>query len=200
MPRYEVVGFGRETGRKRVRIYETKNKEDAIMMTSSEGTIVEVNKIRILPEPPATERQIEYAKYLGLKIPKNVTKNELSILISQAEDDDWPTKKQLQKARKLGINISKNITSDELDELISDKEFEIEEQRDDLKWNREIKQIQTIEKTSKKWKFARLIGVILVIAGIINIFKNNMGAAIVLIIFGLLIIIISRLGAWWFHG
>jgi hypothetical protein len=88
MPRYEVVGFGRETGRKRVRIYEAKNKEDAIMMAASEGTVVDVNKIRILPESPATERQIEYAKNLGIKIPQNATKSELTKLISQVVEKE----------------------------------------------------------------------------------------------------------------
>jgi len=95
MPRYEVVGFGRETGRKRVRIYEAKNKEDVIMMAASEGTIVDMSKIRILPESPATEPQLEYAKNLGIKIPENATKTELTKLISDAvekemtsEDDD----------------------------------------------------------------------------------------------------------------
>jgi hypothetical protein len=92
MPRYEVVGFGRETGRKRVRIYEAKNKEDVIMMAASEGTIVDMSKIRILPESPATEQQLEYAKNLGIKIPKNATKRELTKLISQAVEEEMTNK------------------------------------------------------------------------------------------------------------
>ena len=35
-----------------------------------------------------TEKQVRYAKDLGIKIPKNVTKNELSDLISNKIDDD----------------------------------------------------------------------------------------------------------------
>jgi hypothetical protein len=92
MPRYEVVGFGRETGRKRVRIYEAKNKEDVIMMAASEGTIVDMSKIRILPESPATERQLEYAKNLGIKIPKDATKSEMTKLISQAVEKEMTNK------------------------------------------------------------------------------------------------------------
>lgn len=46
----------------------------------------------ISPEIPEnekpTERQVRYAKDLGIKIPKNVTKNELSDLISNKIDDD----------------------------------------------------------------------------------------------------------------
>lgn len=200
MPRYEVVGFGRETGRKRVRIYETKDKEDAIITAASEGIIVDMDQIRILPEPPPTERQIEYAKAFGIEMPKNVTKVQLSELISEAEDEDWPTKNQLQKAHRLGIKIPKNITGDALDDLITEKEYEIEDQRESIKLNKEFKKIRTIEKTGKKWKFAKLIGVILLIAGIVNASKHNAEAAISLIVFGLLIIIISSLGTWWFHG
>ena len=92
MPRYEVVGFGRETGRKRIRIYEAKNIEDVVMMAASEGTIVDMSKIRILPESPATEQQLEYAKNLGIKIPKNATKRELTKLISQAVEEEMTNK------------------------------------------------------------------------------------------------------------
>ena len=121
MPRYEVVGLGRETGRKRVRIYEARNKEDAIMMAASEGIVVDTSKIRILPESPATERQIEDAKDLDIKIPKGITKNELSKLINQAEDEDWPTKKTKQQAQKLGIKLPTGITNMALLDLIDDK-------------------------------------------------------------------------------
>jgi len=61
-------------------------------MAASEGIIVDMSKIKILPELPPTERQIGYAKYLGIKISKNITKTELSALIEQAENEDWPTK------------------------------------------------------------------------------------------------------------
>jgi len=55
VPRYEVVGFGRKTGRKRVCIYEANNHEDVITMAANQGIIVDVNKIRLLPESTKTE-------------------------------------------------------------------------------------------------------------------------------------------------
>ena len=137
MPRYEIVGFGRETGRKRVRIYEAKDEEDAILMAAADGTIVDTQKIKILPDAPATESQIEYAKDLDIKIPKGVTKKELSKLISQAEDEDWPRKKTKQQARKLGIKIPAKITDMELLDLIDEKEMEIEDEKDRLREQKE---------------------------------------------------------------
>jgi hypothetical protein len=97
MPRYEIVGFGRETGRKRVRIYEAKNVEDVVAMAASEGTIVDMSKIRILPESPATERQLGYARNLGIKIPKNATKSEMTKLISQAVEKEIANKDEGRK-------------------------------------------------------------------------------------------------------
>jgi hypothetical protein len=108
MPRYEIVGFGRETGRKRVRIYEAKNKEDVIMMAASEGTIVDMSKIRILPESPATERQLEYAKNLGIKIPKKATKSEMTKLISQAVE-----KETINNYESVKDNAVEEITNDD---------------------------------------------------------------------------------------
>jgi len=87
MPYFEIVGYGRETGRKRVRTYHAKNQEDAILMASADGTIVQMDKIRQLPEPPpepATAAQISYAKDLGIKFSPDVSKIEMSLLISKA--------------------------------------------------------------------------------------------------------------------
>lgn len=87
MPRYEIVGVGRETGRKRTHVFTAKNQEDAIMMASSEGTIVDTGKTVQLPEPPpepATERQVSYAKSLGVNFHDDISKDDMSILIAEA--------------------------------------------------------------------------------------------------------------------
>ena len=81
MPRFEVVGIGRETGKKRVRIYAADNKEGAITAASADGTIVEVDKIRQLPQLPATDEQKQYAKSLEIKFPSDISKIEISRLI-----------------------------------------------------------------------------------------------------------------------
>ena len=123
MPRFEVVGIGRETGRKRVKIYEVANKETAIMAAAADGTIVDVNKITQLPDEPASERQIEYAKVYGIKVPQNATMRQVSEWLTKAEDQDWPTMEQLEKAKRLGLEIQVGITGEELDDLIDDYEY-----------------------------------------------------------------------------
>lgn len=176
MPRYEIVGYGRETGRKRVRIYEAKNEEDAIMMAASEGTIVDTQKIKILPDMPATENQIEYAKDLDIKIPKNATKKELTKLISLAVDEDWPTKKTKQQARKLGIKIPAGITDTELLDLIDDEETEIENEKDQLREQKEDErfdaQLRKTRKTKKSSKAESFLGLIIITVIIIVLIKS----------------------------
>ncbi len=188
MPRFEIVGFGRETGRKRVRIYEAKDEEQAILMAASDGTVVDKEKTRILPAPPATERQIEYAKDLGIKIPKNPTRDELSKLIDRAVEEDWPTKKQIQKARRLGINIPKGITGDDLEDLI----FDCEDERED-------KKVQTIEKTGKGYKGAMLIGLLMILIGIAAACGGESWGLFIAFL-GALLGILAKICAWWEHG
>ena len=90
MPYFEIVGYARGTGRKRVRSYHAKNQEDAILMASADGTIVQMDKIRQLPEAPpepATAAQISYAKDLGIKFSPDVSKAEMTGLISRAVEE-----------------------------------------------------------------------------------------------------------------
>jgi hypothetical protein len=81
MPRFEIVGIGRETGKKRVRVYAADNKDAAIAAASADGTIVDVGKIRQIPQLPATDEQKQYAKSLEIKFPPNISKIEISRLI-----------------------------------------------------------------------------------------------------------------------
>jgi|GEM_PF-3902458 len=93
MPRFEIVGIGRETGKKRVRVYAADNIEAAIAAASADGTIVEVDKIRQIPELPATDSQKQYAKSLEIDFPPNISKIEISRLIDaklKEQDDEIP--------------------------------------------------------------------------------------------------------------
>ena len=196
MPHFEITGVGRSTGRKRVRIYEAKDQEGAIMMAASDGTVVETDKIRILPEPPATEAQIAYAEDLDIKMPQNVTKAQLSVLISKAVEEEWPTRKQKQKAQKLGIKIPARITEYELDDLISNREDEIEDQREDLRQlrgNRRTR-VRTSKKRGKSSKGGMLLGVVGVIVGIYIIYKGQSGWGWGLLIGGVVIYLGSKSG------
>ena len=127
MPRFEVVGIGRETGRKRKKIYTTANKESAIIAAAADGTIVEVDKIRQLPEPLATENQIKYAKAYNIKNPETLTKEQMSILLTKAEDENWPkgttepaTEKQMRLAGELGLDIPNGLSEFVVSNLINE--------------------------------------------------------------------------------
>lgn len=46
MPFFEMEGYGRDTGRKRRRTYEAKTAEDAILVASTDGTIIDTATVR----------------------------------------------------------------------------------------------------------------------------------------------------------
>jgi len=88
MPSYEIKGKGKDTGRKRKRIFTAPNEEEAKQLAEADGTLVE--EIKEIPPDPPTERQLDYAKDLGISIPSNATKDDLSDLISLKVDRDKP--------------------------------------------------------------------------------------------------------------
>lgn len=88
MPSYEIKGKGNDTGGKRKRIYSAANELEARQLAENDDTLVE-EVTEIPPEPP-TKRQIDYAKDLGISIPANATKDDLSDLISLKVDRDKP--------------------------------------------------------------------------------------------------------------
>lgn len=108
MPDYEIKGKGKDTGRKRKRIYSAANEQEARELATSDGTLVE--EVNELPPEPPTERQLDYAKDLGITIPANATKDDLSDLISLKVDRDKPaTERQKNFARTYGVEITKYI-------------------------------------------------------------------------------------------
>ena len=130
MPRYEVVGIGKHTGRQRVKIYDVANEDAAIVAASADGTIVDMSNLRVLPEKPPTNSEIEYAKGYGIKIPKGMSGKELSAQTTKAEYEDWPRIETITRAKRLKIKIPTHITDDELEDLITEKEDKLEDEKD----------------------------------------------------------------------
>lgn len=113
MPLFRITGIGRDTGRKRVRVYETDTKAEAIEKANQDGTIVEVAATKAVPYPPPTDRQLEYAKSLGIAYSNNITGRELCGLIDEALK--WASPKQINLAKELGLKIpSKRMTREEM--------------------------------------------------------------------------------------
>ncbi|TLF47289.1 hypothetical protein FEI13_16125 [Halomonas urmiana] len=105
MPRYEVTGVGKDSGRKRRKKYSAIDENAASAAAEKDGTTVEA--VTELPPEPPTERQMEYAISLGLTIPADVTKNEISDLISLAQDDDsLATPLTREAASRFGIELT----------------------------------------------------------------------------------------------
>jgi len=92
MPRFQVTGTARDTGRKRKRTYAAANEAAARSKAHADG--IDVAEVSELFDPP-TENQLSYAQSLGIAIPAGVTREELSDLISQRTDDDKPASADL---------------------------------------------------------------------------------------------------------
>lgn len=110
MPSFEIKGKGKgkDTGRKRRRIYTAPNEEKARKLAESDGTLVE--EISEIPPEPPTERQLEYARDLGISIPANATKDILSDLISLKVDRDKPATERHKKfGRMYGLEFTDYI-------------------------------------------------------------------------------------------
>jgi hypothetical protein len=97
MPNYEIKGKGKDTGRKRKRIYAAINELEATRLAEVDGTLVD--EITEIPPEPPTEKQLEYARDLGILIPANATKEDVSDLISLKVDRD---KSATERHKKFG--------------------------------------------------------------------------------------------------
>ena len=66
MPRFEVEGYGRDSNRKRKRVYVAEDEEDAIYKAGDDGTIV--GKVTRLPEKKPTGKPVRhfFTKVVGV--------------------------------------------------------------------------------------------------------------------------------------
>jgi hypothetical protein len=98
----------KESGQKRKRIYSTAPKSEARRLTKNDGILVE--EVTELPPDPPTDRQLEYAKDLGISIPPDATKDDLSDLISLKVDKDQPsTERHREFVKKYGIELTEFV-------------------------------------------------------------------------------------------
>lgn len=66
---------------------------------------------------------------------------------------------------------------------------------------------QTIERTGKKWKsvivvgaLAAIIGTIVLVAGVTDESAAAIAAGVIVLLTGITMTLVGRIGAWWFHG
>jgi hypothetical protein len=88
MPTYEITGVGHETGRERHRKYMAFDEAQARAQAEEDGT--DVISVLELPPTPPTEDQLAYAYDLGISVPPDADKEEVSDLISARLSGDDP--------------------------------------------------------------------------------------------------------------
>lgn len=85
--RFIVRGTNPATNRRNKRTYNAGSEVEAIQMAEADG-LAGPFEITVEPEDVATERQLAYAKDLGLRIPQGACKTDVSALITRAEEND----------------------------------------------------------------------------------------------------------------
>lgn len=123
MPKYKITGFGRDTNRKRVRLYAANSIEEAYEKAYEDGTIIDTSETEVLPDPPPPPEQLALALELGIEVPTGTTKKELSVLISQAKKMASPH--QIRLCKEIGVypplNLTKKAMSSFIEESLKDE-------------------------------------------------------------------------------
>jgi len=114
--RFKVIGYGRDTGRKRVREYEALDENDARSRAADDATVID-SIVELAPER-ATARQIEYARHLGVHFPSNISKYKLSILIS-LRLEEIEAEEESDYERDLAAEMAQLKREEEYDRLAS---------------------------------------------------------------------------------
>lgn len=108
VPNFKVTGRSAQTKRKRTVVVDGRTEAEAQIKADRLGLTEVV--LEQMPEVPATERQISYAKVLGIEIPAGATLEEMSNLISAKVDDDRPSDERHRVfARSFGIEVTEYI-------------------------------------------------------------------------------------------
>jgi phage FluMu protein Com len=67
---------------------------------------------------PPTKKQLDYARKLGIDIPKGISRSALSVLIDGAKDNAPASEKQKEFLRELGVKFPENIRLNQASMLI----------------------------------------------------------------------------------
>lgn len=74
MAKYEIVGYDRESGDKRVKLYESRSEENAILMAAEDGIVVDKCQVTIIQAeiPKGTPVQLNVPNYNPTHVQTNV--------------------------------------------------------------------------------------------------------------------------------
>jgi len=116
---FKIIGVNSETGRKKTLRLGVPNAITPQEMVLQQGLLKEPLEIEEISFEPATDRQLEYALSLGIKIPHDAYKNDLSALIDRAiEHDNESNPELIEYATDKGMMFSEYIGKNRLYSMI----------------------------------------------------------------------------------
>jgi hypothetical protein len=117
--RFSIQGINPSSGRKKTIKLDVPNITTPSKMALEQETIQEPFEINEIPFEEPTDRQQEYAKGLGIDIPADACKEDVSALISRAVDSDSvPNHGLIEYASNKGLTFSEYIGKKALYNLI----------------------------------------------------------------------------------
>jgi hypothetical protein len=117
--RFSVRGINQESGRKKTITLDVPNNTTPYALVLQQKTLNEPLEINEIPFRPPSDRQLEYAHDLGIKIPKDVCLEDVTALISFAVDSDsTPNPELIEYATNKGFMFSEYIGKKSLYDLI----------------------------------------------------------------------------------
>lgn len=87
MPYYEISGFGKITGLKRSRKYFGETLEEALQEAYRDKMIVDIAAVKEVSGELATPRQKDFCNALGIRFPKDISKDQMAALIDTSLAD-----------------------------------------------------------------------------------------------------------------
>lgn len=109
MPYFEVAGTSAKTGKPlKPKTLQAFTEAKARAMAQESGMVVAT--VIQLPEQEPTEKQIEYARDLGISIPRGANRREVSDLISCEVELDEPAESELRAlAEKFEVDYTEYV-------------------------------------------------------------------------------------------
>lgn len=105
---FELHGVNPKTNRSNKKLYKCRDSEEAVNLATNDGLVAPFD-ISVIPNDPPTERQLAYARNLGITIPAGACMHDVSALLSRVEDNDEeaPDENTVRKAMALGVHFSR---------------------------------------------------------------------------------------------
>jgi hypothetical protein len=82
-------------------------------------------------DKPPTEKQLEFARSLGVNLPENATRRQVSRMIDEALDNAPASEGQKQFLRNLGVDVPPGITRNQMSLLLDtalDLKYKVQQQ------------------------------------------------------------------------